>query len=194
MAASFTWPVAIWGALGAAALVRAFWNPSRAVTADGQPLSCPGAGSTGAACDAAITLGPASALYAVTPGRVYQAAPGVLAIASSIEPVLVSYTGAGVRPATSTGQDVHTGQPLGSSSGPFSFAVQQVQRGGKLVALEPSSWLAARGIKLSTSGAPSPLWCAQGRKILVPRSVSACGFRLPDPASVLLLPVTTTTE
>lgn len=182
---TITWPTILWGAAGAAALVRAFWHPARHVTT-GAPLGCPGV-----ACDPSVTLGP-GALFAVTSGRVYAAAPGMLQVASSVEPVLVTYQGSGVQPAVSVGASVRLGQALGGSSGPFSFAVQQVQPGGKLSAIEPASWLAARGLKLSP--AASPLWCAQGRKILVPRAVASCGLRLPDPSSVMLLPVSTTTE
>jgi len=185
---TLTWPTVLWGAAGAAALVRAFWNPARVVT-DAPPLGCPGMG-----CDPGLMFGPSSAsMYAVTSGRVHAMDPTLgLQIVSRVEPVLVTYQGWTALDNLRVGQDVRLGQNLGQALRGLTFAVQQIQPGGKLVPLEPASWLAARGLK--PSSVASPLWCAQGRKILVPRAVASCGFRLPDPSSVMLLPVSTMTE
>jgi hypothetical protein len=63
-----------------------------------------------------------------------------------------------------------------------------------IAAIEPASWLAARGLRVSVQKQPTNKWCETGRKITTPHQVSKCGLRLPVPASFMLLPVSVTSE
>jgi len=61
--------------------------------------------------------------------------------------------------------------------------------------IEPASWLASRGLTIAAKGnVKGALWCTQGRKIVLPQKVAACGTRLPTPGAALLLPVSVTME
>ena len=90
------------------------------------------------------------------------------------------------------GQRVSAGKVLGQAAS-IDFSVAQLTRLAdgslSLTPLDPSSWLALRGLRAATDLAPSTAWCAGGRKLAVPQDVARCGLRLPEPSGFSLLPV-----
>jgi hypothetical protein len=183
----------VWSAVTAALLFRTFYRPARAVVNKGYATRCPGEG-----CKPGLAIeGPgAVTVYAVTSGRA-AVSQGSVSIASDREPIVITYTGVG-QVFVQTGEDIGMGQQLAVMNG-VDFSVTEVFRepGGRVLfrPIEPASYLAARGLRISEKGAPaSVLWCSHGRRITVPKAVLACGIRLPDPSSLMLLPVSVTTE
>jgi len=92
------------------------------------------------------------------------------------------------------------GQQIGLASR-LKFGVYEIARTAQGTAaigrpFEPASWLANHGCRVShkahkTSG---NVWCAGGRKLIVPAAVASCGIRLPPPNGFALLPVSATME
>ncbi len=188
-----TVPVATWvfGAIGAAALLRGLWNPRRALAKEARVEDCPG----GSSCDPTVTLSlePGSTVYSAGSGRVVSVGPDWIQIALSDEPIVLGYFN--VRPDVQPGQDVGRGQaiaamPLAPLTKELRFGVWAVT-GTVLGAIEPTSWLAAHGFALASTMPDSPLWCAQGRHITVPADVhNVCKLGMPAQPDFLLLPVT----
>jgi hypothetical protein len=182
--------VAIWSVVGGLAAYRALVRPVRAVFDEGEVTDCLG----GAAC--APTLGIRSTrgvapVYALVSGTATRVGPDRIEVTSRHEPVIVSYFGS-LAPVLAPGQVVRAGQVIGQSDS-VSLAVSQIQRlaGGALglVAVEPASWLATRGLRPATRLTPGPLWCQGGRSLAIPQDVARCGTRLPEPSGFSLLPV-----
>lgn len=206
------WGPLIWGGVATALAVRTFYHPARAVVADGFVAQCAGPLAGAAGCSRVVVIdqfGGAGPVYSVASGRVIQVieqrGPAVegapprsvsVKIAAAHEPVVLEYSGA-LQLQVSEGEEVGIGQQiaLGSKVG---FGVTELGYvGNNLVEgtqLEPASWLAARGLRISqkshkadTSGQN---WCEGGRKLQVPEAVGLCGMKLPAPAGLMLLPVT----
>lgn len=186
---TFPWALAGWTTLGALTAYRTFVRPYRGVVRDGQVTACPGPG-----CSAGLTVqstrGVATVFSLVT-GTVTAVGSDYMELASAREPVVIRYQGAGLKPMVGVGGAVKIGQPVAAAQA-VTLTVGQIDRdpSGKLsmLALEPATWLASRGLTAASHLTPSALWCAQGRKLVVPMSVGTCGVRLPDPASFALLP------
>jgi len=182
--------VAVWSAIGGFAAYRALVRPARAVFDEGEIATCPG----GTGC--APTLGIRSAsgvapVYALVSGIATRVAPDRIEVTSRHEPVIVSYFGS-LAPMLAPGQVVRAGAIIGHADS-VNLAVSQIQRlaGGALavVAIEPASWLAARGLRAATKLTSGALWCQGGRSVTVPQDVARCGMRLPEPSGFSLLPV-----
>jgi hypothetical protein len=186
----------LWSAIALGCAVRALYRSSRAVADEGYAVRCP----ADKGCSPALAIeraGGVLTIYALTSGKAAVTASGV-SIASDREPVVVSY-GPRLRQAfVGTGADVGTGQALGIMD-EVELSVTELFRepSGKVSfrAIEPASWLAARGLRISKKGSvPSALWCTHGRKLTVPKGVLSCGLRLPEPSGLLLLPVSVSSE
>jgi len=191
----------IWTALGVGAAVRTLWNPQRAVMRDAFAFRCAGA----QACNTDLvleTFGEAEPVYAVTSGVVVAAQGPVVELASEVEPVVVRYQAdiskGGMQLQVQPGQRVWAGQQLGLARR-LAFSVVRAERVGGMVswtALEPASWLATRGLRLSAKkrsvSAEGPNWCEGGRRLVVPEQVAKCGMKLPAPTGYMLLPVSVT--
>lgn len=193
---AFPTALALWTALGGLTAYRTLVRPSRGVFDEGSVESCPG----GPGCDAAMLIVSArgvSRVYALVRGIVTRVEGHRVELAGSLEPVILDYSGPDFRPLVSAGSRVLPGQVIGEGSG-VNFAVSEIQRaatGGVLAfPLEPATFLAARGLKAASRLAPSALWCAQGRKLVVPQAAGQCGLRLPDPSGFSLLPVSARLE
>lgn len=183
-------------ALGGFGVFRTFYRPHRAVLKDGFALRCPA--SIG--CEPSVTVesyGGAVAMYAVAGGRVLRADNTGIEIALKYEPVVVRYEG-GTNLQVRRGDTVGAGQQIGYAQR-ASFSVWQAQREGgnvRWIPIEPSSWLAARGMQLTArkrSGGATQ-WCEGGRRVSVPQKVGQCGIKLPTPGSFMLLPVSVSME
>jgi len=183
--------VLVWSALGGLAAHRALVRPVRAVFDEGEVTACPG--GTGCAPTLGIrsTRG-AAPVYALVSGTATRVAPDRVELTSRYEPVIVSYFGA-LAPTVAPGESVRAGAVIGHTEA-VNLGVSQIQRlaGGALrtAAVEPASWLAARGLRAATRLRPGTLWCQGGRMLLVPQEVARCGMRLPEPSGFSLLPVT----
>ncbi len=177
------------GALGTVFLIRGLWNPHRAVVRKGDVATCAGPDSLGVCHQTlAINTPPAGAVLSAGAGRVVSVGPDWVHVQVANEPVILFYRG--VKPAVAEGGHLGRGQKLGEATGQVSFGVWEVID-GQLVAIEPSSWLAARGYKIaaSSSGAED-LWCEQRRHIVVPKAVhQQCKLKNPSAAGFALLPV-----
>lgn len=191
--------VAVMGLLGAAAGVRAAYRPFRALVRDGFVLKCAGVAN----CDPAMLIdsfrGKAE-VYSPIAGTVVRISTNVLEIASKGEPVVVRFMGdpskGGLDPHVQLGQRVTAGQVVGMASR-VAFAASVVVRdaaGVKTVPLEPASWLAARGLRISAKrrAGQAQQWCEGGRKLAVPEAVGKCGIKLPAPSGFMVLPVNVT--
>ncbi len=185
-------PVALvaWTAAGLLAGHRAFVRPARAVVAVGSIARCPG----GPGCASGLTVDSAAGVaevYALVRGTIVRAAAGRIELASAVEPVIVVYEGAFL-PTVHVGQAVAPGEVL-TRAGSITLSVTQYERlgDGSLRAfwLEPTSWLAARGLRPATKLTGGTGWCLGGRTLAVPQDVARCGLRLPAPAAFALLPV-----
>jgi hypothetical protein len=217
MAGMFPIGVVLLGAIGAGSAVRAAWRPHRALVRDGFVIRCAGPGAVQGACDTGMHIesyrGKAE-VYSPVAGRIVRVIPpgaqnpaamagGVIQVAAKGEPVLLSYVGSvahgGIDPQVTVGQKVGAGQVLGMAAG-VAFAVRFVQSTGggavTTIALEPASWLAARGLRVSAKrrAGQARQWCEMGRKLQVPQSVGQCGMKLPNPSGFMLLPVSVTME
>lgn len=192
----FAWGAALWTVAAGAFAFRTFYRPSRAAVQRGYVERC--SGGSGCIQSTKIRAYPdTTTVYALTSGRVAITATGV-SIASDREPVVVSYGTLG-QVFVPNGAEVGLGQALGIASG-VELAVTEIVRSsdGKISfkKIEPTAWLAARGLKVSVEGAASPssLWCTGGRKLVMPVAVATCGIRVPTPSNAMLLPVSVTTE
>lgn len=187
----------VWSTLALGAGARVFYHPHRAVILSGRVVSCAGSSS----CDPTMMVqSPAGQqpVFGLVSGRVIAAGPNFVHLASAHEPVILVYEGAsGMQVQVALGQSVGIGQQIGLSER-LRFSVFRVDRSGTgsavLSAIEPSAWLAARGLKVSAKKHPATQWCEQGRKIQTPTQVNKCGLRVPVPASFMLLPVSVTSE
>lgn len=177
------------GGLATIFLIRGVWNPHRAVVRKGDVAVCPGPDSLGV-CHQTMALNtpPAGAVLSVGAGKVVSVGPDWVHVAVSNEPVILFYRG--VKPIVAEGANLWRGQRMGDAIGQVSFGVWEVIA-GQLVAIEPSSWLAARGYKIAASSTGSDdLWCEQRRHILVPKAVhQTCKLKNPSAAGFALLPV-----
>jgi hypothetical protein len=177
------------GALGTLFLVRGVWNPLRAVVKKGDVASCPGPDSLGVCHQTvAINTPPGSPVLSAGGGKVVSIGPDWVHVQVANEPVILFYQG--VKPSVGLGANLWRGQKLGDASGQVSFGVWEIINGA-LLAIEPSSWLAARGYRIAgSSTGPEDLWCEQRRHILVPKSAhQTCKLKNPSAAGFALLPV-----
>lgn len=206
------WGAIIWGGLGTALAVRALYRPARAVVSDGYAKRC--AGRTNGGCSPTMLIesfAGAGPVYAPVAGRVLSAGqlkgislPGhqahtVIRIAAAREPVVLEYRG-DLQPQVQAGEQVGVGQQIALGS-EVAFSVTELRSDGQQVAsvqLEPASWLAARGLRISQRRHPAdtegPNWCEGGRKLVVPESAGLCNLELPAPGGLMLLPVSVTME
>ena len=187
-----------WGAVGVAALVRAFWNPYRAVVKDGFAAACEG----GVGCSPFLTVdasgGDGSVLSAAR-GLVVRTTSDSIWIIPNREAVVLEYTGSGIQTMVREGQSVWTGQQIASAKR-IQFGVFRIDRSaaGKVsyTPLSPSAWLASRGLNISAKrhsiSAEGDNWCEGGRKLVIPERTGQCGLRLPEPSAVALLPISVT--
>ena len=183
----------VWTGVAAFAAYRAIVRPVRAVFDAGEVSSCAGGSSCSPTLRIRSVTGAPSPVYSLVSGIVTRMTDDRIEIASAVEPVIVAYVGpmlatAGVTP----GQRVHTGEVLGQAAA-IEIAVAQLTRlvdgSLALAPLDPSSWLALRGLRAATELSPSTAWCAGGRRLSVPQDVARCGLRLPEPSGFSLLPV-----
>jgi hypothetical protein len=168
----------------------------RAVFDSGEIESCPAAHD----CDPVLAIRSsvgAACVYALVSGVVSRVVPGKLVeLVSDREPVVVSYVGPMALSAAgalvSPGQRVRVGQVLGQAAS-IGIAVSLLTRlaDGSLALkpIEPTSWLAARGLKPATKLTQGSQWCHGGRTLVVPQDVVRCGMSLPEPSGFSLLPV-----
>lgn len=180
----------VWSVLGGLAAYRVLVRPARAVFDQGEITGCAGTGSCSRVLSIKSSRGMAP-VYALVSGTVVRVAADRVELASSVEPVLVSYQGLQAV-VVAPGQVVRAGQAIGQAAS-VALGVAQIQRSADnrlgTVGLEPASWLAARGLRAAVRLAPGPLWCQGGRSLVVPPDVARCGLRLPDPPGFSLLPV-----
>jgi hypothetical protein len=181
MASKIPWGALFLGGVGTAAAVRTFWRPHRAVMRDGQIARCAGDPN----CRKSMTIRAIGRpeVYAVASGRIVDVSErGRLVIAAANEPVLLVYSGSGMRPRVGPGK-VSIGQQVADAE-VLDFGVFALKRDPdgaiSTVALEPAAWLSARG--------------GGGRHLVVPQKTMRCGFKLPAPGAAMLLPVSVTTE
>lgn len=185
------------GGIAGLALVKTLFRPHRAVVREGGVAACPGPNRY-KVCDASLSIAaPAgTGAFATAGGRIAAIGDRFVHLAAHDEPVVLMYDG--ITPVSSLreGQYVGRGQKLGESNGHVYFSVTQFMPGGKLVKIDPSSWLASRGQKIAaTYTGPGTEWCEQGRTIEVPLEAGrACGLHEPDRGSFALLPVTVSVE
>lgn len=187
-----------WGVIGTAALVRAFWNPERAIIKDGFAKTCEGSN-----CSAYLVTessGGANKVFAAARGRVVKVTPNSVWIIPNREAVVLEYVvGGSAQIMVREGQTVWQGQVIASAQ-TVSFAVWRIDRSPtgavSYTALSPSAWLASRGLRISAKhhkvSAEGSNWCEGGRKLQVPETVGTCGIRLPEPSAVALLPISVT--
>lgn len=187
-----------WGAVGAAALVRAFWNPNRAIVKDGFAGQCEGAQGCSPYLTVDASSGDGSVLSAAR-GLVVKATANSVWIIPNREAVVLEYTSPDIQVMVREGQTVWTGQQIAAAR-QLKFAVFRIDRkaGGSVsyTPLSPSAWLASRGLRISAKrhsiSAEGDNWCEGGRKLQIPERVGQCGLRLPEPSAVALLPVSVT--
>lgn len=180
------------GALGGLALLRGLWHSHRALVKAGSVGAC--AGTVPGGCSPELSVTPSekpATVYAVGRGRVASAGPGWVHIAVANEPVILCYTG--VAPSVEADSHVGRGQPIGVASATLGFSVWELV-GGKLLPVEPASWLAARGYRIAdslASAADHTLWCEEARHLVIPKPVHGppCNLRNPAAAGFALLPV-----
>jgi len=182
---------------GAAAVysgLRTVWRPDRAVVSRGKVEACEGKNRYDA-CDPTLRIAAArgTPVYATAPGTVAAAQDGFVHIVARNEPVVVMY--AGVASEVRDGQHVGAGQRIGVADGTVAFGVWALAD-GKLVAIPPSAWLAARGYRIATTyTGVGDKWCESVRDVSVPATAGkACGFTVPDRGAFALLPVSVSLE
>ena len=196
----YPWGAILWGGVAAAAAVRVLYHPFRSVMRDGFASKCAAEG-----CDPAMTIDSFSGqseIFAPAGGIVVAASQTSIYIALSGEPTLLEYVATAGQMVTQVtpGEKVGAGQQIGLAAR-VKFAVYEIGRtasGGATIGrpYEPAAWLANHGCTVShkkhkVSGA---VWCASGRKLVVPDAVAKCGIRLPPPNGFALLPVSATME
>lgn len=185
------------GGIAGLALVKALFRPHRAVVREGGVAACPGANRY-KVCDASLAIdAPAgTGVFANASGRIAAIGDRFVHLATHDEPVVLMYDGVVPGSSLKEGQYVGRGQQLGESRGRVYFSVTQFMPGGKIVKVDPSSWLASRGQKIASSytGAGTS-WCEQGRNIEVPVDAGrTCNLYEPDRGGFALLPVTVSVE
>ena len=184
------------GGIAGLALVKALFRPHRAVVREGGVAACPGPNRY-RVCDASVAIDAAAGtdVYATASGRVAALGDRFVHIAAHDEPVVLMYDGV-VPSLVRGGQYVGREQKIGESKGRVYLGVTQFMPGGKLVKIDPSSWLASRGQKIAaTYTGPGTAWCEQGRHIEVPASAgTACNLYEPERGGFALLPVTVSVE
>ena len=188
-----------WTLVGSAALVRAFWNPHRAIVKDGFTSACEG----GSSCSPYLTIKSsdgAGAIFSSARGVVVSVTDTSIWIIPNREAVVLEYAGdSGMQVMVRAGQTVWQGQQIASAPA-LKFAVFRINRsasgGYNYTPLSPSAWIAARGLRISSKKhsvtAEGDNWCEGGRKLQVPERVGQCGIKLPDPSAVALLPISVT--
>lgn len=188
-----------WAGLGALAAFRALYHPWRTLVKDGFPSRCSGDGS----CDPSMTISSFSGqteVYSPVRGVVAVAKPGSLLIIPDDQAVVLEYRSDpnAFLVQMHSGDKVSAGQQVGLAS-QVSFAVWILSRTASGqpqmgAAIEPASWLATHGIKISaTYHKNQTTWCGAGRKLVVPQTVaSQCSITLPAPTGYALLPISAT--
>ena len=190
-----------WGTVGALCAFRALYHPWRTLVRDGFASRCSGDGS----CDPSMTITSFSGqteVYCPVRGVVVDAKPGRILIIPSDQAVVLEYTSdpSSFLAQMHSGDSVGAGEQIGLASR-FTFVVWNLSRtaAGQAVmgtAVEPASWLATHGAKISARfHVPSPqaAWCSGGRKLVVPQTIaSQCGTELPAPSGYALLPMSVT--
>lgn len=186
-----------WTGVAALSTYRALVRPVRAVFDSGEITGCPAASQ---ACEPVLTIRSSTGIapvYALVSGVVSRVIPGKLVeLVSDREPVVVSYVGPLVAnmgaAQVAPGQRVRAGQVLGQVAS-IGIAVSMITRlaDGSLALkpMEPTSWLAARGLRPATRVVAGTKWCDGGRTLVVPQDVVKCGMTLPEPSGFSLLPV-----
>jgi hypothetical protein len=193
----YPWGAMFWGTVGVAAAVRALYRPFRAVMRNGFPSRCAAEGG----CDPSMTIDSfegQSEIYALGAGTVIIAGPSGIYIALNSEPTLVEYAAEPGQLVSQVvvGERVGAGQQIGLAKR-IRFAVYMIERNAAVGrAYEPASWLANHGLRVShqTHKTTGAVWCAGGRKLVVPQAIANCGMRLPPPNGFALLPVSATME
>ncbi len=189
------WGTLVWTGVTGALLFRCFYHPSRAVIEQGVVTSCPGSNPCHPDLRIDARPGETSMVYALTKGRVLLSGTS-LAIASSIEPVVINYGQQLIQPLVQDGEDVGIGTPLGLMTEVMLTITEFVRSGSSVTKrqVEPAAWLAARGMGISRKGnVKSSLWCTRGRTLEMPSAVATCNIKLPKPPGFMLLPVSVTT-
>lgn len=181
----------LWTAVGAAAIFRGFFRPHRAVVKDGAVRRCAGDLNNFGICDPSdvIDTEVGADVFSTGSGIVAEVGPYFVNIVVENDAVVLMY--AGIEPTVEKGQNVGTGQKIGTSDGVVSFAVTQFKPGGVAEYVPPSAWLAARGQKLvvNNTGSEDP-YCVGGREIIVPdQNQVNCDLHAPRKAGFALLPV-----
>ena len=186
----------VWGGLGALALFRAVFRPTRAVAKEGAVRRCAGASNQFGVCDPSdvIDVEAGESVFSTAPAEVVDAGDDYVNLVVQNEPVVLMYQG--IVPTVEEGQHVGTGQKIGESTGRVFFSVTQFKPNGVAEFVAPSAWLAVRGQQLvRTNTGDEGAYCAQGREIVVPRDAKLnCDLRLPQKAGFALLPVTAELE
>jgi hypothetical protein len=197
----YPWGAIFWGAIGVAAGVRTLYRPYRSVMRDGFASQC----ASTSACNTQMTIDSFSGdseIYSPVGGTVVGLTDTSIYIALASEPTLLEYSGdAGhILPQVQMGEQVGAGQQIGLAAR-IRFGVYDIERnaGGHAKvgrAYEPASWLAVHGCTVSHKKhkVTGEVWCAGGRKLVVPQEVAKCGMRLPAPNSFALLPISATME
>jgi hypothetical protein len=190
-----------WGTAAALCAFRALYHPWRTLVKDGFASRCSGDGS----CDPSMTITSfegQTEVYCPVRGIVADAKPGRILIIPKDQAVVLEYNGDpnAFLAQMHSGDSVGAGQQIGLAS-VFTFAVWTLSRtpAGQAAmgaAIEPASWLATHGAKISAKfHVPSPgaAWCSTGRKLVVPQTIaSQCGTVLPAPSGYALLPMSVT--
>lgn len=186
----------VWTGLAGLLAWRTFYHPARGVVADGYASQCPGKSKNGP-CVHGIQITSftgAGPVYAMVSGAVVETSPA-LKVASAREPVILTYEGVD-QIQVGLGESVGLGQQI-AVAGRVSFYVTAIESRGQgeviTTKIEPASWLAARGLRVSEkthkSDATGQNWCEGGRKLVVPEAAGLCGMRLASPSGFMLLPV-----
>jgi len=186
----------VWTAFAGALAYRTFYQPARGIVADGYVSQCAGKTAKGPCAHAMQieSFGGSVPVYSMLNGTVIEVNGGVK-IAGAHEPVVLTYDGLD-QVQVGLGEKVGLGQQVGLAQH-LSFAVSQLEAKGPSEVMEykiePASWLAARGLRVSVkahkSDATGANWCEGGRKLTVPEEAGLCGMRLASPTGFMLLPV-----
>lgn len=186
----------LWTALGGVCIFRGFFRPHRAVVKEGAVQRCAGDTNSFGVCDPAdvIETAPGEPVFATGPGVVTDVGDYYVNIVVENDAVVLMYEG--LDPTVEKGQEVGTGQKIGTSDGRLSFIVTQFKPNGVAEYVPPSAWLAVRGQRLvvNNTGSEEP-YCAGGRDIVVPDAAATnCDLHSPRKAGFALLPVTVEIE
>lgn len=186
----------IWGGLGALALFRALFRPTRAVAKTGAVRRCAGSSNPFGVCDTSdvVDVAAGDSVFSTASAKAVDVGEDYVNLVVQNEPVILMYQG--IVPSISEGQYVGTGQKIGTSTGRVFFGVTQYKPGGKVQFVAPSAWLASRGQRLviNNTGDESA-YCSQGRDIVVPQEAKRnCDLHLPQKPGFALLPITVELE